>query len=155
MLISYVGARPAGDTPNLQKYRNIAQTLPPNASKLVFMGQKWFLIILLVYGQQAVAGNADVLQVKPSCTKDLVCSFAVTVEHADSGWDHYANKWDVLTTNGTIVASRELLHPHENEQPFTRSLHDVKLPAGTKEVDVRAYDSVHGYGGQTVRVSIP
>jgi hypothetical protein len=125
------------------------------ARKLVIMGQQWFSIILLVYVQQAAAGNADVLKVKPNCTKDLVCSFAVTVKHADSGWGHYANKWDVLTTDGTIVASRELLHPHENEQPFTRSLHDVKLPAGTKEVDVRAYDSVHGYGGKVVRVSIP
>ena len=81
--------------------------------------------------------------------------FRRTVEHADSGWDHFANKWDVLTTDGTVVASRELLHPHENEQPFTRSLQDVKLPAGTKDVDVRAHDSVHGYGGQTIRVSIP
>lgn len=114
-----------------------------------------FSIAILAYWQLVAAGDANVLQVNPSCTKDLVCSFDVTVEHADSGWDHYANKWDVLTTDGTIVASRELLHPHENEQPFTRSLHDVKLPAGTKEVDVRAYDSVHGYGGQMVRVSIP
>jgi hypothetical protein len=84
-----------------------------------------------------------------------VCSFAVTVKHADSGWDHYANKWDVLLTDGTLVASRKLLHPHENEQPFTRSLQNVKLPQGTREVEVRAHDSVHGYGGQTVRVSIP
>ena len=112
-------------------------------------------MVLLTYWLPAGAGDANVLDVKPSCTKDLVCSFAVTVAHADSGWNHYANKWDVLTTDGELIASRELLHPHENEQPFTRSLHDVKLPAGTKEVDVRAYDSVHGYGGQTVRVSIP
>jgi hypothetical protein len=110
---------------------------------------------LLTIWQLAAAGDANVIQVNPSCTKELVCSFAVTVEHADSGWDHFANKWDVLTTDGTVVASRELLHPHENEQPFTRSLQDVKLPAGTKDVDVRAHDSVHGYGGQTIRVSIP
>jgi hypothetical protein len=111
--------------------------------------------ILLTCWLPAGAGKADVLQVKPSCTADLVCSFAVTVEHADSGWDHYANKWDVLLTDGTVVASRELLHPHENEQPFTRSLQNVRLPRGTTEVDVRAHDKVHGYGGQTVRVSIP
>jgi hypothetical protein len=110
---------------------------------------------LLTIWQLAAAGDANVIQVNPSCTKELVCSFAVTVEHADSGWDHFANKWDVLTTDGTVVASRELLHPHENEQPFTRSLQDVNLPAGTKDVDVRAHDSVHGYGGQTIRVSIP
>lgn len=110
---------------------------------------------LLACCLQVSAGEANVLKVEPNCTENLVCSFAVTVKHADSGWDHYANKWDVLLTDGTLVASRELLHPHENEQPFTRSLQKVKLPQGTKEVDVRAHDSVHGYGGQTVRVSIP
>lgn len=129
--------------PNLELFR-----AGPTSRKVLFS------IILLAYWQQAAAGDANVLQVRPSCTKELVCSFAVTVEHTDSGWDHFANKWDVLTTDGTIVASRELLHPHENEQPFTRSLQNVELPAGTKEVDVRAHDSVHGYGGQTVRVSI-
>jgi hypothetical protein len=110
---------------------------------------------LLTCWLPAGAGDANVLDVKPSCTKELVCSFAVTVEHADSGWDHYANKWDVLTTDGILIASRELLHPHENEQPFTRSLQNVKIPQGTTEVEVRAHDSVHGYRGQTVRVSIP
>jgi len=84
-----------------------------------------------------------------------VCSFTVTVEHADSGWDHYANKWDILLTDGTVVASRELMHPHENEQPFTRSLQNVPLPPGTTEVDLRAHDLVHGYGGRMARVSIP
>jgi len=128
---------------------------------LVLLRNKWMInklllsAILLTCWLQAGAGEADVLQVKPSCTADLVCSFAVTVEHADSGWDHYANKWDVLLTDGTVVASRELLHPHEDEQPFTRSLQNVRLPRGTTEVDVRAHDKVHGYDGQTVRVSIP
>lgn len=128
---------------------------------LVLLRNKWMInklllsAILLTCWLPAGAGEADVLQVKPSCTADLVCSFAVTVEHADSGWDHYANKWDVLLTDGTVVASRELLHPHENEQPFTRSLQNVRLPRGTTEVEVRAHDKVHGYGGQTVTVSIP
>lgn len=128
---------------------------------LVLLRNKWMISKLLLSAISltcwlpAGAGEADVLQVKPGCTEDLVCSFAVTVEHADSGWDHYANKWDVLLTDGTVVASRELLHPHENEQPFTRSLQNVRLPRGTTEVDVRAHDKVHGYGGHTVRVSIP
>lgn len=128
---------------------------------LVLLRNKWMIsklllsAILLTCWLQAGAGEADVLKVKPSCTADLVCSFAVTVEHADSGWDHYANKWDVLLTDGTVVASRELLHPHEDEQPFTRSLQNVRLPRGTTEVEVRAHDKVHGYGGQTVTVSIP
>ena len=119
-------------------------------------GIKLLLVtLLLIPLTQAGAGEANVLKVKPNCNADLICSFAVTVEHADSGWDHYVNKWDVLLQDGTVVASRELLHPHENEQPFTRSLQNVRLPQGTTEVEVRAHDSVHGYGGKTVRVNIP
>jgi hypothetical protein len=48
-----------------------------------------------------------------------------------------------------------LLHPHETEQPFTRSLGGVRVPAGIKAVDVRARDKVHGLGGKTMRVKLP
>ena len=53
----------------------------------------------------------------------------VTLEHADTGWDHYANRWDVLDENGELLGSRTLHHPHVNEQPFTRSL-SLTIPAG-------------------------
>jgi hypothetical protein len=41
LIIIIVGARPAGDVSNPQKYRNIAPTLQPTARKLVFMEQQW------------------------------------------------------------------------------------------------------------------
>lgn len=130
----------------------------PNSVKFQFESTSAKLLLstaLLACCLQVSAGEANVLKVEPSCTEKLVCSFAVTVEHADSGWDHYADKWDVLLTDGTLVASRKLRHPHANEQPFTRSLQNVQLPQGTKAVEIRAHDSVHGYGGQTVTVRIP
>jgi hypothetical protein len=48
-----------------------------------------------------------------------------------------------------------LYHPHEDEQPFTRSLAGVVIPAGVRQVKVRARDSVHGYGKQEFLVDIP
>ena len=56
--------------------------------------------------------------------------FLVTVAHGDTGWQHYADKWDVVAPGGTVLGTRVLLHPHEAEQPFTRSLGGVKIPAG-------------------------
>ena len=61
----------------------------------------------------------------------------------------------MLDPAGKVVAVRALLHPHVGEQPFTRSLYDVKLPAGLPYVLVRAHDKVHGYGGRTVKVPLP
>jgi hypothetical protein len=102
----------------------------------------------------AVAGEADVIDVTAKCSSDSVCDFHVTVRHEDDGWDHYADRWEVLAVNGTVLGVRELLHPHENEQPFTRSLSDVEIPADIDEVIVRARDSVHEYGGKEITVQL-
>lgn len=64
--------------------------------------------------------------------------FKVTIRHDDTGWDHYADAWEVLAEDGTVLATRTLHHPHVDEQPFTRSLHQVMLPDGTRRVFVRA-----------------
>ncbi len=80
--------------------------------------------------------------------------FHVTVRHADEGWDHYADKWDVVAPDGRLLGTRVLLHPHETEQPFTRSLGGVAIPAEIDRVMLRAHDSVHGYGGAEVEAEV-
>ncbi len=102
----------------------------------------------------ASGGKADVLSVRVSCDKARVCRFAVTVQHADNGWEHYADRWDVVAPDGTVLATRVLAHPHDHEQPFTRSLGKVSVPADVAEVIIRARDSKHGYGGKERRVTI-
>ena len=106
-------------------------------------------------GSFSVAGEADVTEVKIEKKAAGTYHVEVTVQHADSGWDHYADKWDVLDEQGTLLATRVLYHPHVDEQPFTRSLPEVSIPDGIAEVTVRAHDSVHGYGGQTVTKPVP
>ncbi len=71
--------------------------------------------------------------------------FDVTVRHADTGWEHHADGWTILTEAGVPLGHRELLHPHDNEQPFTRSLSGVGIPPGTERVILRAHDNVHGW----------
>lgn len=101
-----------------------------------------------------MAGEADV--VEATATKDAsgAWTFRVTVRHADTGWDHYANKWEVVGPDGMVLATRVLHHPHVDEQPFTRSLSGVRLPDGVTSVTVRAGDSVHELGGKEVTVKI-
>lgn len=113
-------------------------------------------------------GNADVLFVRAVQTAGLsgteqgsTWTFHVTVQHPDTGWADYADGWDVLTSEGTVLKpdpdspfTRLLLHPHESEQPFTRSQSGIVLPAGETQVRVRAHDLVDGFGGREVIVDL-
>ena len=110
---------------------------------------------LLILTTAVWAGEADVVEVDIKKTGGDTYFFKVTVKHADEGRDHYANKWDVVAPDDTVLGTRTLYHPHVDEQPFTRSLSDVKIPASITEVTVRAHDSIHEYGGKTVTVAVP
>ncbi len=94
----------------------------------------------------AGAGEAQVEAVRARPDGDGTWRFDVTVRHADEGWDHYADAFTVATVDGQLLGTRTLLHPHVEEQPFTRSLGQVAVPAGVETVVVRAHDSVHGEG---------
>ena len=81
----------------------------------------------------------------------------MTVQHPDTGWEDYADGWDVVTPDGTVLKpdsdspfTRLLLHPHEAEQPFTRSQSGIAIPVGVTQVTVRAHDLVDGFGGREV-----
>ena len=88
-------------------------------------------------------------------------TFHVTVRHPDSGWDDYADGWDVVLPDGTVLKAnpddeftRLLLHPHETEQPFTRSQSGIVIPEGVTQIRVRAHDLVDGFGGIEVLVDL-
>jgi len=113
----------------------------------------WLIFSSLQFPTNAAAGEADVLNVDVRALGNNRFKIDVTVEHADAGWDHYANRWDVLTPEGEILGERILAHPHDNEQPFTRSL-TITIPKSVSTVTIRANDSVHGLGGLTINVDI-
>ena len=60
----------------------------------------------------------------------------------------------VLRPDPDSPFTRLLLHPHENEQPFTRSQAGIVIPSGVSRVRVRAHDLVDGYGGREVWVDL-
>jgi len=112
-----------------------------------------FALIILISAGVAVAGPADVVSATADCSTSI-CAFVVTVRHDDEGWNHYANAWEIVAPNGTVLATRVLRHPHVAEQPFTRELRGVEVPPDVATVRIRARDSVHGFGGREAEVSI-
>ena len=105
--------------------------------------------------------NADVTHVRAVLEESGAWTFYATIEHPDTGWDDYADGWDVVTPDGTVLKvnpddpfTRLLAHPHENEQPFTRSQRGIIIPDGVTQVSVRAHDIVDGFGGQEILVNL-
>ena len=99
-------------------------------------------------------GCADVIGVT---IEGATAGFEVsaTVRSADTGWDKYADLWEVRSPNGTVLGQRVLAHPHVDEQPFTRSLGGVEIPDGVGEVTIVARDSVAGFCGAEYVVEVP
>lgn len=81
--------------------------------------------------------------------------FDVTLRHPDTGWDHYADGWRVLDMDGAELGMRVLAHPHETEQPFTRSLSGVQLPPGARQAQIQARCSVDGWSDKTYIFDLP
>ncbi len=107
-----------------------------------------FAAALCLITTPVLAGEAEILDVSGSQIGGS-WRFEVTVRHGDTGWDHYADGWSINTPDGRELGFRKLLHPHVDEQPFTRSLGNVVVPAGVTQVIVRVHDSVHGWSSKT------
>lgn len=81
--------------------------------------------------------------------------FNVTLKHPDTGWGHYADGWEITDAAGNQIGFRELMHPHVEEQPFTRSLQNVMLADGMKTVFIRARCSQDGWSEAAYEVTLP
>ncbi len=111
------------------------------------------LSVAMVLGWPAAGGDVEIRMVELS-RQDGHWRAAVTLRHDDTGWDHYADAWRVVAEQRDELGTRTLWHPHVNEQPFTRSLNDIEIPAGTQVIFVEARDKVHGWSPDRVRVDL-
>jgi hypothetical protein len=109
--------------------------------------------IALALAGPVLADPAVVLDAKSSPSGGT-WSFSVTLSHPETGWEDYADGWRVVLSDGTILGTRELLHPHADEQPFTRSLSGVIVPPGAKKVFIEARTNVDGWGTERFEVVI-
>ena len=113
-----------------------------------------FTLIATVLASASLASDVEIVNVAAS-ESGGTWRFDVTLRHDDTGWDHYADGWEILAPDGTSLGMRVLAHPHETEQPFTRSLGGVVIPEGMIEVIIRARDNVDGWTEQTYRFDLP
>jgi hypothetical protein len=120
--------------------------------KSLFMAALLAVLLSPLPGQ---AGEADVEKVQIARMDDGRYRVDVTVRHGDTGWKHYADRWEVVAPDGTVLGRRTLFHPHENEQPFTRSLSRIIIPRSVKRVTLRAHDKIHEFGGREITVAVP
>jgi hypothetical protein len=112
-------------------------------------------LLLTILALPAFAEPAKVDQVSMRQSADGTWRFDVTLSHPDTGWDHYADAWRILSMEGQQLGIRELAHPHVTEQPFTRSLSGVRIPVGTTRVQIQARDHPGGWNPETKEVGLP
>jgi len=94
---------------------------------------------------------ADVVSVDVSGDPNAY-TLAVGVSSPDTGCGQYADWWEVISEEGTLLYRRILLHSHVAEQPFVRSGGPIAISAATIVI-VRAHMAPGGYGGSMVRGS--
>lgn len=81
-------------------------------------------------------------------------TFQVTVSSPYDSPERYADGWRILGPDGSEYGFRLLTHDHASEQPFTRSLSDVQIPAGVDVVTIEGRDQLNGFGGNTFELSM-
>lgn len=108
----------------------------------------------LSFSSMALANEVEITKVVAHQASDKTWTFAVTLKHDDTGWEHYANEWQVIAPDNKILGTRTLYHPHVNEQPFTRNLSGIKIPADLESVRVITKDTVHGLSKNAMKVNL-
>lgn len=100
------------------------------------------------------AGNTGAGDRRAGDTGATDWTISVTLRHGDTGWDDYADGWRIVTDEGAVLATRPLAHPHVTEQPFTRSLSGLDLPAGTP-LFIESSTNVTGWSGARHPLALP
>ncbi len=98
-------------------------------------------------------GCADVISARAEVAGDGTYTFTATVVSDDTGWDKYADAW-IIRADGEELGRRVLTHPHETEQPFTRSLSGVVVPESVLFVQISANDLLLGECGALFELAI-
>lgn len=110
--------------------------------------------ISILFAGIGIAGEVDVIDASAEALDGNTFRISATLRHADEGWSHYADSWQVHDSDGELLGTRKLAHPHVDEQPFTRSL-TLEIPEGISAVTIIATDSVHESGGEVFELDLP
>ncbi len=112
-------------------------------------------MLLIPAAARAEQRFPDVVGVSVRRSGDGRYDFDVTISSPYDTAERYADGFRVRDEAGTAFGERTLFHDHADEQPFTRDLYGVSIPAAVRSVIVEARDRRYGYGGRTMRVALP
>lgn len=79
--------------------------------------------------------------------------FSVTLHSPDVDCTRYADWWELVDPDGSLVYRRVLNHSHADEQPFERAGDPVDVTA-TQELLVRGHMNDSAYGGVVFRGNV-
>lgn len=96
----------------------------------------------------------EIVDVSATSTDGGSYRFDVTISSPYDRAEKYADAWRVVGPDGTVYGTRELTHPHADEQPFTRSLDGVEIPDDVASVTIEARDLVDGWTATPVEVEL-
>lgn len=101
---------------------------------------------------QVSSARADVLSVSATGAPGAY-QFGVEIRSPDLGCEQYADWWEIVDEQGSLIYRHTFTHSHVSEQPFQRAGGPVAIQADTI-IYVRAHMHPGGYGGQTLRGSV-
>ena len=114
---------------------------------------KNLIVFSLFFSSSVFASDVEI--VKVVLTKNTGTWRAdVTLNHADTGWKHYADAWRLVDEKGNEIGKRTLYHPHVNEQPFTRSLGGIQIPSDKNIIFIEAHDLNRGWSSNKVKIDL-
>ncbi|MCK8520055.1 hypothetical protein M0D21_00635 [Aquimarina sp. D1M17] len=96
--------------------------------------------------------EADIVSVSFSGDENAY-TFSVGIKSPDKGCNQYADWWEIVAEDGTLIYRRILAHSHVNEQPFVRSGGPVAIKKD-QIVYVRAHMNTSKYGSKVFKGSV-
>ncbi len=100
--------------------------------------KKIIIIFILCFNVTVYAHPPQIIKAQAQLKSNQLFDVAVTIRHADTGWDHYVKEWVIIADGERQLAKRIFYHPHVNEQPSTRYSRDVFIPKDAKRVTIHA-----------------
>ena len=84
------------------------------------------------------SGPANVVGAAATRNLDGTFDMRVTVRSADKGPEYYCDRIEFVDADGKVVHTHRVAKPHPNEQPFSESLRNLRLPEGLEQITLRA-----------------
>lgn len=105
--------------------------------------------------KEAIINNATAAKILSVTVTGEVANYTFNVEVSspDTGCDQYADWWEIIAEDGTLVYRRILAHSHVTEQPFIRSGSAINVTEN-QTLTIRAHMNNLGYGTQVFKGSI-